>query len=58
MKNSRQYFLDLFITVHLYSIKFGLNDNLLLVDLNKGSKKYPEGTIKWGVSRIVCIQAA
>lgn len=59
MKIVDNIFLIYSSTVHLYSIKFGLNDNLQLVDLNKGTKKkYPEGTIKWGVChRIVCVQA-
>lgn len=47
-ETNRQYFLDLFITVHLFSIKFSLNDNLLGVDLNKGAKKISRGNNKTG----------
>lgn len=47
-ENNRQYFLDLFITVHLFSIKFSLNYNLQRVDLNKGAKKISRGNNKMG----------
>jgi len=44
--NGEKYFFFwfIFITAHLFSIKFGLNDNLQWVDLNKGAKKKKKRT--------------